>query len=265
MIEVRSARTVDRNTQSEFALIDPATPAGVQPVGRTGFAIVFSDEFEGSAVDFQKWQPYYPDTPFWNATVPGGHLTNTSEPQAYHPSGLSVSGSVLSMTMRNESTVAGLPFTSGMVTSYGSFNPTYGYAEARMRLADVERAWPAFWMDPTDQDWPPEIDIMENFATASFNTDIDCTYHPKVDPSDNTRVFNVGDLKVWRTYGCHWEPGRIRWYIDGALVKTYTDSDVSAKAMYLICNLAGNKSEDPNPADMPFSIGVDWIRFWQEA
>lgn len=241
-------------------LVDPATPDGVQPVGHTGYELAFSDEFAAGSLD-SKWLPWYPDTDFWNTTVPGGHKSNTDEPQGYDPSGITFDADGMVLTMREEETVAGLAYTSGMVCSYPSFNPTYGYFEARMKLTDTADAWPAFWMHPTDMDWPPEIDWMENFAQASFNLQTEHTFHyPQPTPggmSGTTHNYAQDVGADWHTFGGLWEPGRIRWYVDGALVKDLAVA--TSKAMYLICNLAGQQDSTPT---VPASIHVDYIRAW---
>lgn len=259
-ITVSGTRRYDASTVA--GLVDAATPVGQQPVGQTGKTLVFSDEFAGSSLDTSKWQTSYPDTPFWNATTPGGHLTNTDEPQAYDPSGITFpGGSVMRLTLRNQVTVAGLPYTSGMVTSYGSFNPMYGYFEARMKMPDVTGSWPAFWMDPTDQVWPPEIDIMENWGRESFNTIIS---QGSISSNGNTAVQTsvAGGVSSWNVYGCDWRAGQIRWYVNGTLTKTDTSGFIPAKQMYLICNQAGDKDTDPLPGVLPFYTDVDYIRAW---
>jgi beta-glucanase (GH16 family) len=63
---------------------------------------------------------------------------------------------------------------------------------------------------------------------------------------------------TWHTFGGIWEPGRIRWYVDGVVVKDLS-TPYASKQMYLICNLAGQQGSTP---DAPFSIHVDYIRAW---
>lgn len=242
---------------AEVPLIDPDTPAEVQPVGMSGYNLVFSDEFKTGSLNTDKWIPWYPDTTFWNVTEPGGHRTNSFEPQGYDPSGISFDEDGMVFTLREEETVAGLSYTSGMVASYPSFNTTYGYFEARMLLADVPDAWPAFWMMPTRQVRHPEYDIMENDGKTSFNN---ITYHTLHSPegANSTNYGYPEDVgNEWHTFGLLWEPTRLRWYVDGVQVKDLMYS--SDDPMYLICNLAGKKESTP-PA--PFSIKISHIRGW---
>lgn len=54
------------------------------------------------------------------------------------------------------------PIQSGVLANYRSFAFTYGYVEARVVLPDAHGAWPAFWLLPNDNKWPPEIDVFEH-------------------------------------------------------------------------------------------------------
>lgn len=253
---------------TDTGLIDPTTTAGVQPAvsGASGYTLTFSDEFASGTFNANRWIPWYPDTAFWNATTPGGHKTNTNEPQGYDESGITFDADGLKLTMRNSNAaVPELAYTSGMVCSYPAFGQTYGFFEARMKLVNAQGAWPAFWMDRVDQTWPPEIDIMENFAQPSFNLTTTHTYHPAGGGSSSTQYtwqVGVDDLADWHTYGARWESGRIRWYADGTLVKDYSNANVSNAAMYLICNLAGQPSDVPASGTLPISIHVRYIRAW---
>lgn len=250
-------------------LTDPETPFGIQPLGHAGFSDpIFSDEC-GGPLDRDKWDPWYPDTPFWNATVPGGHKTNSNEPQGYDETGITYdSGNMILRLREDNHAVPELDFTSGMVTSYPSFNPTYGYFETRMFLSDRNGAWPAFWMDRTDQTWPPEIDWMENWGRDSFNTTSFHTFHrPGLPYVQDTFSLPPGETNSfgqrWTVFGGLWEPGRLRWYVDGVKVFDFSHESVPSGPMYLICNLAGDKDQKPEVAThAPFEVRVDYIRAW---
>lgn len=246
------------------ALIDPQTPDGAQPNGHTGYTLAFSDEFKSGHLNDSKWLPWYPDTDFWNTTTPGGHKTNSNEPQGYDPSGISFDEDGLVLTLREEETVPGLAYTSGMICSYPSFNTTYGYFEARMLLPNAEDAWPAFWMFPTNMSWPPEIDWMENWGKVSFNLQTEHTFHyPRPNPgglSGDTYNYQEDVGNNWHTFGGLWEPGRIRWYVDGDLAKDLEIEEEYANTdMFMICNLAGDQGSQPATG---FSAKVSHIRVW---
>lgn len=255
---VRTVRRFGDAVVERAALTDPLTPLDVQPVGMSGYADpVFSDEFQAAELDTSKWLPCYPDTDYWNTTVPGGHLSNTDEPQGYDPSGITFDDDGMVLTLREEETVPGLAYTSGMVTSYPSFNPVHGFFEARMMLADVQDAWPAFWMMPTGQVRHPEFDVVENDGKDAFNNQTYHTLH-RADGSTSTPFGYAQDVgSQWRTFGLLWEAERLRWYVDGELVKDETFE--AADPMYLICNLAGRKDSAPVA---PFSVHVAHIRAW---
>lgn len=246
-------------------LTDPLTPYAIQPTGMSGFGDpIFSDEFKNDTLNTSKWEPYYPDTDFWNATTPGGHLTNTNEPQGYDLSGITFDEDGMVFTFREEETVPELAYTSGMVTSYPSFNQTYGYFEARMLLANADDSWPAFWLDRTDQVWPQEWDIMESDGKTSFNLQTYHSFHyPRPVPGGNTSSVHGYTEDVgnnWHTYGGLWEPTRLRWYVDGTLVKDLTiEPEYMDDPMYMILNLAGKKESTPVS---PFSIKISHVRVW---
>lgn len=247
---VRGATTVD-------APVDPRS-GWVQPNGQSAGRLIFSDEFAAGALDTTKWLPSYPDTAFWNTTTPGGHLTNSGEPQAYDPSGITFAGSVMTFTIRNEVTVTGLPYTSGMVCSYPSFNQQYGFFEVRARLNNTSGMWPAFWLDPTNMDWPPEIDIMELWGTNP-NVIRNARYTAATGWSQQETA--IADATTWHTYALRWTASALTWYLDGTQTFT-TSTGIPAQAMYIICNLAGDKDAFPASGSLPQSMDVDYIRAW---
>lgn len=247
---VRGATTVD-------APVDPRS-GWVQPNGQAAGRLIFSDEFAAGSLDTTKWMSSYPDTAFWNATSPGGHLSNSGEPQAYDPSGITFAGSVMTLTIRNQVTITGLPYTSGMVCSYPSFSQQYGWFEARMRLNNTAGMWPAFWLMPTDQTWPPEVDIMELWGTNP-NVIRNARYTAATGWSQQETT--IADATAWHTYALRWTASALTWYIDG--VQTFTTSTgIPAQPMYIICNLAGDSLHVPALGDLPQSVDVDYIRAW---
>lgn len=258
-----------------MSLVDPNTPAGTQPRGLSGFGSpVFSDEFQGTELDDTKWYPWYPDVPFWNTTTPGGHKTNSNEPQGYDESGISFPGDGTMRFNMRESNVAvpELPFSSGMVSSGDKFSQTYGVFEARIKVPHQAGSWSAFWLFPAANLWEYEIDIMESWGSDGFNWTTLHTVHTRLSASQSAG-YNVGETvgNSYHTYTLWWEPDRIRMFVDGNLALDFTEDEIGyiyEKPMYVQLNLAGAVGADGRTnleRTAPFDMEVSYVRVWQNS
>jgi beta-glucanase (GH16 family) len=182
-------------------------------------SLAFNAGFAGSTLDSSVWDTCYE----WYVASVGCTSFSTGETEWYLPSQVQVSGDALHLvadaTPTQGTDASGAPetypYTSGMVTTFSSFNFTYGYVQVVARIPGGTGTWPAIWMLPENGAWPPEIDIMENYGST---------------PTDLT--------SGWHTYGLLWEPGSLTWYLDGKVVFTYTGVGVPSQPMYLLANLA---------------------------
>jgi beta-glucanase (GH16 family) len=161
-----------------------------------------------------------------------------------------------------------LPYVSGMLSSYSSFEQKFGYFEMRADLPGGKGTWPAFWMLPKDRTWPPELDVMEVigskpnvvYGTSHTAQDGSHTYHSawKIGP-DLTTGFH--------TYGAEWNKNEIIWYLDGQEYgRTSTPADMQ-KSMYLIANLAVGGDWPGSPdAQTPFpaEMKIDYIKAYSK-
>jgi beta-glucanase (GH16 family) len=126
-----------------------------------------------------------------------------------------------------------------MVTTRKSFDFTYGYVQVVAKVPGGSGTWPALWLLPKSGTWPPEIDIMENWGTASS---LQTTYiwgtalAPQQAVKPITTSANL--ISGYHTYGLLWEPGSLTWYLDGKIVDTYTGNSVFSKPMYFLADLA---------------------------
>lgn len=86
---------------------------------------------------------------------------------------------------------------------------------------------------------------------------------------------NVGDVRQFHLYTIEWEPTQIRWYVDRDTHPTPVHTvDITAsnkeefqKPFHIILNLALSGLftgyAEPNPADFPMYMYVDYVRVWQ--
>jgi len=166
-------------------------PAG-PPGDAADWILTFSDEFDGEALNLDKWATEYgfdTDCIVDNPPSPGTptycNRSNNDEKEWYVDESPHVEAGVLKLVASINDcsgdglpdrsyapyTCANFPYLSGMVSTHDRFSQLYGYFEARIKLVNGQGFWPAFWLLPQlppvpNPDvgifWPPEIDIMEN-------------------------------------------------------------------------------------------------------
>jgi beta-glucanase (GH16 family) len=173
---------------------------------------------------------------------------------------------------------------SGMLRS--RWSGEYGVFEVRMKVPAGHGMWPAFWLNPQDGKWPPEIDVVEivnngrdttkqsfHFlhpdgvparpgepGVAASKLDEHQVYRPGVDYADGFHVFAV-----------EWSKDRVRHLVDGVVVAdrayrwVHEDGSDGGPA-HLLVNLAvGGKWPGPpaNETFFPAMLEIDYIRVWQ--
>jgi hypothetical protein len=259
-----------------FAALGPLTTsksgASEPPIpGR--WALRFNDEF--TRLDAGWVQRYW-----WN----GDTFWPTNERQVYRPTNVTVNGE-LELTARREPGLrnfAGSPknsvgeqfcCSSGLLSSGGirdamphGYAFTYGYVEARIRVPRGWGTWAAFWMLPANYKDSTEIDVMEVLGREPKLLYM----HYRSQKEKYGRSYaEASPLSAgWHTYGLHWEPGSLTWYLDGAPRFSHTGSDVASDPHYIMFSLAigGSRSwsgavDDSTP--FPSSMRIDWVRVWQ--
>jgi beta-glucanase (GH16 family) len=249
----------------------PQPPAGYH------WNLALSDDFNGDTLNSKLWVTCYD----WYDTQHKG-CTNggNSELEWYKSSQVSVKNGQLTLTATPQPTTGwngsyeqSYPYVSGMIsTGRPTFNGEpkwsmqYGYYEARISVTGGKGVWPAFWLLPVNHDWPPEIDIME--LLGSTPDKVLMTYHwPGASGSapqkDGTVYAGPVFTDSWHTYAVNWQPGRIDWYVDGALRKSYAGLLVTNEPMELILNLAigGTLPGSPDASTkFPAIERVDYVR-----
>ena len=280
--------------------------AKVRVKSPAGWRLVWNDEFEGTEVDRSKWD-FDLGNGFYDyknhAWVPGW---GNEELQYYtaERGNAEVQGGVLTIRAVKES-LHGCGYTSARLKTRkrdgaALFTTLYGRVEIRARVPWGKGLWPALWMLPQDDrygGWAAsgEIDLMEivgdqphevlnsiHFGSPYPKRTLITHVHPLPDNS------TVAD---WHVYAVEWEPGELRFYVDGVHTCTYNHwwscskteqgAGVEAKKaadlnpwpapfdqpFYIVMNVAvgGNFPGKPN-AETPFpaEMVVDYVRVFEK-
>ncbi len=230
-------------------------PAAVAVVAKPSpWVMTWHDEFNRSAVDATKW------------TVYDKAAEHNNELQYYAPDDVSIVNGCLRLTSEKRD-FKGLQYTSGAVNSKGKFAQAYGRFEARAKLPGTRGIWPAHWLLPGDGAWPPEIDIMELLGHEP--TKVYLTNHWGADWKSHEHKggsFGGPDFsRGFHTFAVEWEPGRVRWFVDGA-ARFESREGVPDKPFYVILNTAvgGDWPGKPDATTVfPQFHDIDYVRVYK--
>ncbi len=164
-------------------------------------------------------------------------------------------------------------YTSGTITTQGSYSQQYGYFEMRAELPPGVGMWPAFWLLTVNSyqpgNWPPELDVLEAFGSPNANGEGGATQaHWDVHSTNTSQqggawvaLPNGGNSETgFHTYGALWTAQTITFYIDGTEVaQTPTPSDFTQQ-MYMIANLAVGGTWPGNATGENGTMKIDYIR-----
>jgi beta-glucanase (GH16 family) len=252
------------------------------PPGRPA-ATTFFDDFTGPTLDRSKW----------NVIVTGRTVNN--EQQAYVDSTdtLYIDHGALVIHPRFRPgfrTPEGhaFDFISGRIDTRSKVEFTYGTAAARIKLADGEGLWPAFWA-LGDGRWPDtgEIDIMENVGDATWTS---VALHGPGYFGDTPIVRRMPfpgkqNAAGWHVYSVDWTPDELIFRVDDREIYRVTRAMVEHygrwafdNPKHLILNLAlgGGYPASMNGVSSPYKgipqstvdlirtdrarVLVDWVR-----
>ncbi len=245
---------------------------------------VWGDEFNGNAIDPDRWQYQARQGATWNRLVAQGDerpLVNVVEDGHYK--------SYCIPTPDEFAATEDQPMISGALNTRGLFHLTYGRIEARIKTTRHIGNFPAFWMMPMDQSkgWPKdgEIDIWEQIdeENRSYHTvHSGWTYKSYGDVAVPTHTSSGNiwvDHDLWHVYAIEWDSEAIRWYVDGQLAFTYANAHYSDggsyteevtwpfyKDFYVIINQSvGNGSWAKNcDTSFTYLTEFDWVRAYKK-
>jgi len=242
--------------------ITPDVPAQEAPAWK----LTWADEFDGKELDREKWDFDLGNGFFdYNANQwIAGWGNNELQYYTREPENAYVKDGALRLRAVKES-LHGCGYTSAKVKTKKRdgtplFSQTYGKFEIKAKLPTGKGVWPAIWMLPQDEKYggwaaSGEIDILE--ARGQEPTKILGTLHyggrwpANAETSKDYVLPKGGTIADWHVYGLEWEPGEMRWLVDGHVYATQsfwwstskTDGNKGAKP---------TKEADLNPWPAPF-------------
>ena len=147
------------------------------------------------------------------------------------------------------------------------FNQKYGRFEFRAKLPTGRGLWSALWMLPQDDKYGPwpasgEIDVVE--ARGQEPGKVHGTLHyggrgPAHEQSGRDFAFpDGGTVADFHVYALEWEPGEIRWLVDGRPYATQSSWWSSSKGARRGARPAdADRNPFPAPFDQPFYLVIN--------
>ncbi len=254
------------------------TPEPVAAEAGEGWELVWSDEFDGEAINPANW-----------AFELGGWGWGNGEAQYYtdRPENARVENGLLVIEARQEK-YEDKYYTSSRLVTQGLQAFQYGRIEARMKVPPGAGLWPAFWMlgndfsrnpdDPFDSNWPQagEVDIME-YLGREPDLVMGTVHGPGYSGAGGLTKWNRQDFPIadeFHTYAIEWSENEITWLFNGEPYYTVTpeitgDREwVFNKEFFLLLNLAvGGQFAGTIGLDteFPANLYVDYVRVYQRA
>ena len=243
-------------------------------VGSNTYNLVWSDEFDGTALNSANWTP-----------ETGGGGWGNGEQQTYtsNTENLKIEGGNLII----RAVKSGSAWTSARIKSQDKRSFQYGKIEFRAKLPTGVGPWPAAWLlgnNISSVNWPTcgEIDVMEwrGGFNGTANGDANTVGHAihsanrhgsnPVEPSSRSAVVNPSS--AFHTYAVVWTANNLVFSVDGVDKATLTpptaDAAAFQKEFFLILNLAMGGSYVGNTIASSVTAAtyeVDYVRVYQAA
>jgi len=239
-----------------------------------GWTCVWADEFNGTAVDENKW----------NFEVNGSGGGN-NELQYYRSENAAVSDGKLIITAKQESYM-NMNYTSARLNTKYKGNFQYERVIVRAKLPTGRGTWPAIWFMPLMSvygGWPNsgEIDLMEYVGYDPYV--VHSTLHTEFNHNPYNPVSyhkTVSDAETaFNDYEMIWSPGQILTYVNGEkfgefnYIPGFTSNNPYSEVFpfdqqfFLILNLAigGNWGgvEGVDNTIFPTTFEIDYVRVYR--
>ncbi len=226
-----------------------------------GYNIVFEDNFDGTELDRTSWNVELHEPGWVNA-----------EWQEYVDSKDNIfieDGKLVIRPIKTKGEDGKDYYTSGRISTQNKKDFTYGVFEARLKVPKGVGYLPAFWLMATDENvygqWPRcgEVDIMEVHGSEPTTTYATLHYGNPHAQSQGKKTLTEGSFADdFHTFTVEWNPGEIKWFVDGYLVHTENE--------WFSVTEGQGEITYPAPFDQPFymilnlAVGGSWVGYPDE-
>jgi hypothetical protein len=238
-----------------------------------GWTLVWHDEFEGTKVDltkwyvFDEWQKFWPESP-WRRNYKASNVRVEE-------------GSLVIRTKMD-----GADFSTGGIQTFDPkknvalFEQSYGRFEARMKFAEPQGHWPAFWLfseavnkvGDEGRDGT-EIDIMEKAWGGDFvNFALHWDGYGAETKAEGKKVPVAGFAQGWHTAAVEWLKSEYVFYIDGVEQWRSKAGGICTIPLFImLTEEIANFGTGPDAwalgpitaAKLPHDFFVDYVRVWK--
>lgn len=220
-----------------------------------GYTLLWNDEFDGDTLNTKNWN--------MDRRQPGWANNELQEYRASEENVFLRDGRLVLKAIRTQTEAGADYYTSGKVSTRMKHDFTYGRIVVGAKTPEGQGLWPAIWMMPTDEgvygSWPKcgEIDIMEVLCNDVKTAHGTIHYGDPHAQQQGTYVLSQGSFaEDFHEFCLEWEPGEMRWYIDGELFHQVNDWYTAVEG----------QKERPYPApfnrnfylQMNLAVGGDW-------
>lgn len=245
---------------------------------KEGWALVWNDEFDGPALNLEKWSYEI-----------GGHGWGNNELQYYSDDDSTAFIQDGKLVLRADIVPQGTGsadnlryFSSARLRTSGKGDWRYGRIEVKAKLALGQGIWPAIWMLPTDWmygGWPEsgEIDIMEHVGYdpgrvhGSIHTG---SYNHKINTQrGGSKLLDKISSKFY-VYAIEWYEDRIDFLIDDSKYFSFQNdgkNDFNTwpfnQRFHLLINIAVGGDWPGSPDEttqFPTEMEVEYVRVYEK-
>jgi len=261
---------------------------GKKPPGDGEWVKTFDDEFDGSAIDYSKWNIYGHN--YWDKRThftkdnlilkDGKVILRYEKKTGYHNDD------------PDDKQTGKTDYACGFLNTYGKWTQRYGYFESRMKLPKAPNLWPAFWLMPdrgktgykghyrTGTALQPgvdtgnggmEFDIVEQLSGwGVYRYNIGMLwdgYGKGGKATGNTMNYVRPDKDGYITAGLLWTPGSAIYYCNGKEVLRWENPRISDEQEYIMYDMVTGGWDHTLPqlddSKLPDDFVIDYVRVWQ--